>query len=338
MRSSPSAACSGDASSRDAAAAERARGRRRVGVLLFDGFSNLCLANAVEPLRAANTLADRPLYAWRFLTLDGAPATSSSGLPVTPAGALAAEPGGDLLLALPSYGCRALARPAALRALRAAAGRFGAVAGLDTGAWLMAAAGLLDGRRATIHWDEHAAFAEAFPQVRARPERMTIDGDRLTCGGAATAFELALALIQAHHGAALRLEVAAFFMHGEWRGAGEPGVRPTGEVRLDAAVALMRRHVEAPLPLPRLAREAGLSQRALEALFRRRLGLTPQAAYRRMRLAEARRLLLATERSVAEIAARCGWRDPGAMARAFREVFGRSPTALRAEAGGGGSV
>ncbi len=301
-------------------------------MLLFDKFSNHCLANAIEPLRAANTLAAGALYRWQVLTLDGAPATSSSGLPVTPECALRSHPGGDYLLVMPSYGHLEHATPATLRALRAAARRFRVLVGMDTGAWLLAAAGLLDDRAATIHWDEYAAFAERFPEVDLRPDRVVTDGDRITCGGATTAFELVLQLIQAHHGTTLRLDVAAMFMHGEWPGGDRSGLRPTGHGRTDAAVALMRRRIEDPLPIAEVARNVGVSQRALETLFRANLGQTAQQVYRQLRLSEARRLLRLSDLPIADIARRCGYGDPGAMTRAFRGAFGLPPSRYRRSA------
>ncbi|MDO5703672.1 MAG: AraC family transcriptional regulator, partial [Paracoccus sp. (in: a-proteobacteria)] len=188
-------------------------GTRQVGVLLFDDFSNHCLANAVEPLRAANTLARKQLYAWTFLSIDGSPAVSSSGLPVTPQTALAGAAGDDLFI-MPSYGFRTHASRATIRALRGAAHRWNRIAGLDTGAWLMAAAGLLKGCRATIHWDELNALADAFPDLDVVPDRFVIDGNRLSSGGVTTTFDLVLHLIRQAHGPMLALEVASLFMLG----------------------------------------------------------------------------------------------------------------------------
>ena len=185
----------------------------RVGLLLFDRFSNHCLANTVEPLRAANSFAHRSLYAWRYLTLDGEAVASSSGLVVEPDAALHQELKGDILFVLPSYGYRTLATPQCLSALRAAAGRYRVIAALDAGSWLLAQAGLLNGRPATIHWQELERFSEQFPDVDVRRERFIIDGDRITCGGAMAAFDLATELIGMHFGEALRVEVGWLFMH-----------------------------------------------------------------------------------------------------------------------------
>lgn len=299
----------------------------RVGVLLFDAFSTHCLANAVEPLRAANTLARRQLYQWSYLGLDGAPVLSSSGLPVTPEARLADHPEGDLLLVIPSYDYTRHATPACLRALRAAAGRFRRVAGFDTGSWIMAAAGLLDGQRATIHWDELERFAEAFPDVKVTTDRFVAEGRMLSCGGGVTALELMLALIREAHGPMLALEVGALFMYGE-RALDAP-VPPSPGNEVAAAVAVMRRHLEAPLPIAAIARRIDLSQRGLESAFRQQTGQSPRDVYIALRLNAARRMVEQTRLSVAEIAMRAGYDDASAFTRAFRRAFDATPQGLR---------
>lgn len=302
----------------------------RVGLLLFDRFSNHCLANTVEPFRAANSFAHRTLYDWRYLTLDGEAVTSSSGLVVEPDAALRQELKGDILFVLPSYGYRSLATPQCLAALRGAASRYEVIAGLDAGSWLLAQAGLLNGRPATIHWQELERFSEHFPEVNVRRERFIIDGDRVTCGGAMAAFDLASELIGMHFGEALRVEVGWLFMH-EGTASSMPAqlqMPKTGPVQ--RAVQLMQEHLERPLPMSRIASQVGQSQRALEQRFRSELGATPRTVYRRLRLLAARRLADETEIPVSEIALRCGYADPSAMTRAFREEFGMTPRAIRA--------
>jgi AraC family transcriptional regulator, carnitine catabolism transcriptional activator len=299
---------------------------QQIGVLLFEHFSNHCLANAVEPLRAANMLSRNTLYQWQFVTLDGGPVTSSSGLPVLPKARLSDHPGGDMLLVLPSYGHLRHATPATARALRAAARRFTLLAGLDTGSWLLAAAGLLDGYRATIHWDEFDKFSETFPQVTTDSARFVIDRDRASCGGAMTAFDLVQDLIGRSHGPALQLEIASLFM----QGAPMPREVTARTNLVDAAVVLMRKNLEDPLTIPALARRLGCTQRKLEARFQQRLTDSPRKIYQRLRLQTARRMMTETESRVAEIALRCGYGDASAMTRAYRLEFGCAPTATRA--------
>lgn len=298
-------------------------------MLLFDGFSNLCLANAVEPLRAANALSRKALYEWTFASMTDAPVRSSSGLPVqaTPLSSLLS---GSYLFVMPSYGHEALAAPATGRVLRAAALRFETLAGLDTGAYLLAHAGLLDGRKATCHWDILSQAAEAFPEVNFTEDRFIIDGNRASCGGATTTLELMLELIEQRHGAALALEVAALFMYGERAPNLDPNRLIPRHRTVQAAAALMRRHVEEPLTIDAIATRLHLNRRALELAFQAHAQMSPGALYRAIRLAEARRRLEQTRDSVAEVALRSGYRDATAMARAFKAEFGITPSAARA--------
>jgi transcriptional regulator GlxA family with amidase domain len=304
--------------------------QRQIAILLFPNFSNLCLANAVEPLRAANTLSRKPLYKWQFLGLEGGPVLSSSGLPVTPEMTVSDLVHADYLFVMPSYGHRDFTRAAHLRRLRAAAGRCGALVGMDTGSLVLAAAGLMDGYRATSHWDVLTEFEESYPEVRVVQDRFVIDRDRLSCGGATTTMELMLELIAQHHGPMLSLDVGALFMHGERPGAGPHLPVVAGDRVVRAAAALMRRHLEQPLSIPEIARHLGLSQRGLEQRCLRAAGRSPQSLYALIRMSEAQRLVQDTALSVAEIAGRVGYGDASAMTRSFRRAFGASPRQMRA--------
>ena len=213
--------------------------------------------------------------------------------------------------------------------LRAARKRFHLLAGLDTGSWLLAAAGLLNGRRATIHWDELTAFSEAFPDVEATEERVVIGSDVASCGGATTTLELMLQLIERDHGAMLSLEVAALFMHGERDPAFDPTIRQSDDQIVKAAAAIMRRNLEAPLRISEIAGALNLSQRALEARFKRSKMISPAKFYQMIRLSEARRLTEQTTLSISEIADRSGYESAAAMTRAYKSLFGAPPSAQR---------
>ena len=300
---------------------------RRFDIALFERFSNHCLANLMEPLRAANTVLRRRAYEWRIVTLDDREVVSSSGLPVRPTASLSDGEGGDALFVLPSYGHRELATPRCLAVLRAAARRYDALGGLDTGSWLLAEAGLLDGRAATIHFDEFDAFAERFPEVDARRRRWIADGDRLTAGGATTAFELIREVISSAHGAAVGLEIAALFLAPGT--SAHPPARAGGDRLVDGALARMAATVEAPLPVDAIAAELGCGPRELSRRFDRALGAPPGTVYRRIRLLAARRMVERGGAPVAEVATRCGYADASAFTRAFRREFGVAPRALR---------
>lgn len=294
----------------------------QISILLFDRFSNHCLANVLEPLRAANDLSSQQVFEWNIVVLGGQRVRSSSGLRLE-ADAQLADMRGDILMVMPSYGFLTHANVTSSRALRAAARRFDILAGLDTGSWLLAEAGLLDGYRATIHWDELDRFSERFSDIDVQKEAVIYDRDRITCGGASTAFVLAMQMIEKQHGAALRLRVEHLF-------SGAYAQRPVRRGGIAArAVDLMRAHIEEPLQIAQLAQQLGRSQKHLEQQMLARLGAAPQVIYRRIRLERARQLSLDTTISVAEISVRCGYQDASAMTRAFRSEYGTTPQALR---------
>ncbi|MEL7343507.1 MAG: GlxA family transcriptional regulator [Pseudomonadota bacterium] len=305
------------------------QGKQTVVVLLFERFSNHCLANAVEPLRATNELLGREAYAWDFVTLDGKGVASSSGLPVQPAARLADHPGGDVLFVMSSYDTPRLATPAATRALKSATRRFTTVAGLDTGSWLMAASDLLEGRRATIHWNDFVAFSEAFPNVDAVPDRVVFDGRWITCGGAMTAFDMVREMIRRTHGEAIRLEVEAFFLHPTAERPRHLTMNVQGPGLVYDALAAMSDAIEDPLPIEVIAKRAGTTPRTLTRAFNAQLGAPPQTVYKRLRLMAARRHAEQSDYSITEIALRCGYEDPAAMTRAFKAEFGQTPSSYR---------
>lgn len=300
-------------------------GTTSIAFLLFDRFSNLCLANCLEPLRAANSVSRADLFSWRIATLNGDPAQSSSGMQVLPHGPLSALKNCDYLFVLVSYDHMRHDTGTARRALRTASGRARTVVGMDAAPWLMASAGLLAGRRATLHWDLQDAFAERFLDVDVERARVVRDGATITCAGAMSALDLMMELIAQHGGMATRLDVEDQFMHGSDTAA----PRPQSEALVHRALAQMRAHVERPLQLGRIAASLGCQPRTLDRHFRRALGAPPGTVYRHLRLSEARKLLDGTALPVGEIAVRCGYESPAAMARAMRQRYGAAPSALR---------
>lgn len=299
----------------------------QITVVLFPRFSNLCLANTLEPLRAANDLSGKSLFHWQLAGMTEGPVTSSSGIDIQTSTALS-DAQGDMLIVLPSYGFQSAATAQTRAALRAASNRFTTLAGFDMGAWLLADAGLLDGYQATLHRDEIDAFAERFPTVDTLQVSYVRDRDRLTCAGGAAALEPMLDLVALQGTAELRLDVALLF-HAPGV-AGRPGA-PTASSRQVARILdLMGQHLEEPLPLPQLAETAGLSLRGLDRLTRDKLSTSPAALYRRLRLLKARKLVQDGDMAVTEIALRTGYADASAMTRAFRREFGASPRDLRA--------
>lgn len=302
-------------------------------ILLFDGFSNMVLASAVEPLRAARDLAPQAPFAWRLASLDGASVRSSSGLSIHPELALAEAESFDNLLVICGYGVRKLARKPVLAAIRKAARRADMVGGLDMGAWLLAEAGLLNGYRATVHWQELKAFEERFLDVTVSAERFVLDRNRITAGGASTVLALVLKLIRDAAGDALAFDVSNLFVYdveanfSRGRGAHNPALVRVPQ--LERALLAMREAIEEPPTIQEIATRAGLSPRSLDRLFHRELGLSPGRYYQMMRLNLARSLAEETALTVAEIATRTGFVSTATLSRAFSQNFRHTIRNLR---------
>ena len=301
-----------------------------VTFLLFDRFSNLCLANCLEPMRAANTLSGQKIWSWRFVTLDGQPVRSSSDLPVLPEAALRQAPESDYLFVLSSYGFEEHDNRTTRQALRRAAGKARILVGLDTGAWLMAGAGLLSGYRATIHSDTLDRFAESFLEIDTEDRRVVQDRNRITCAGAMSAYELSLDLIRDHQGEALALEIDGLFLRRDPPHSSPGGTSGTGPGGLSGrALAVMRRNIERPLTIPQIARALSCQPKTLERRFQSALGAPPAQVYRHIRLTAARQMAENSSLSISEIALRCGYDNASALTRAFRNRYGVPPSAIR---------
>ncbi|WAJ29200.1 GlxA family transcriptional regulator [Antarcticirhabdus aurantiaca] len=305
-------------------------------ILVLPGFSLLTLASTVEPLRAANRLAGRPLFRWRLVSPDGAEVPASSGLRLGVDAAFdPAETAAEALLVVAAFDWESAAGPPLLAGLRALARRGIALGGIEAGTWVLAKAGLLANRRATTHWEDFEAFAAAFPQVSLAVSRFVVDGDRFTTGGASPALDLMLELIRARQGQSLALGVAGIFVY-DPRHAGEDPQASLSlarlaarEPRVAAVLQAMEARIERPLSVAALAKRAGLSRRRLETLFRELLNLSPGEAFERLRLEHGRRLVLETRDEIASVGQACGFGSASAFARAFRRRYGESPTQAR---------
>lgn len=309
-----------------------------LGFLLLPKFSMLCFSAALEPLRAANRMAGRPLYRWTLFSPDGAPVAGSNGIALPVERGLDAKADLAALFVLASFEPERAWSPRLAEWLRALRHRGTALGAFDTGSYILARGGLLDGYRATVHWEELDAFAERFPAVNVVPDRFVIDRGRLTAGGGTTALDLMLHVIRAQHGAALALDVASQFIYGPeaLSSDSQRSVSLRGVQRrcppLARAIEIMEAAVEEPLPVHEVARRTGVGERRLERLFLRHLRTTPLRYYLDLRLSLGHRMLRQTMTPVAGVAVRCGFNSASAFARAFRARFGFSPSQCRRQA------
>jgi AraC family carnitine catabolism transcriptional activator len=310
-----------------------------LGFLLLPKFSMMAFVSAVEPLRVANRLAGATLYQWEIVALEGASIVASNGMALVAdrqLGQLARSASRYRTVVVgagfePEQGNDRRIRDW-LRRLDRNGVELGA---MDTGSFVLARAGLLDGYRATTHWESLDSFREQFPKVEIEGGLFAIDRNRLTCAGGTAALDMMLHVISRRHGHRLATAVSEQFIHARIRDPQdrqrmEPAARQgVAHAGLGRAIALMEKNLEEPLDAGRMARAAGLSQRQLERLFRQHLKTTPQRYYLDLRLQRARALLQYSEMPVVEVAVACGFGSAAHFSRSYRAWSGRPPRAER---------
>lgn len=304
---------------------------RRVAILVYPGYSVMALA-AVSVFETANLSSADPIYSLDFMSETGGPVRTSVGLTVdsTPL----SDAGGNTLLV--GGGAFDGPPPAALLAyLRAAPGRFRRIASICTGAFVLASAGLLDGRRVTTHWANAGEFQAAFPAAQVESDRIFLrDGPFWTSAGMSAGIDLALQLVEDDHGESLAKTVSRKLVLYHRRGGGQSQFSSLLELspksdRIHKALTYARANLRRPLTVPDLAAAAHLSPRQFARSFQTETGQTPAKAIERLRADVARDLIEDTGHPIDEIARQTGFSDSNHMRRAFLRVFGQPPQAMR---------
>ena len=293
-------------------------------------------ASAIEPLRAANQLSGRILYRWWHAAPEDKPAMASNGAAVLPDFKFGADAGSlDLLIVCAGGNPATFNDRRTFAWLRKLASGGVIIGGISGGPFMLAKAGLLKGRRCTVHWEHMPALHEAFPDIELTQSLFEIDRDRITCSGGVAGLDLMTALIARDHGYELGAAVNDWFLHTYVREGGEPqrmdlryrfGV--TNQKVLNALKAMESR-LETPLSREQLAKVAGLSLRQLERSFQSQLGHGVHAHYLSLRLSRSRQLLRETSLSILEVALATGFASASQFSRAFRKSFGFSPRKAR---------
>lgn len=310
--------------------------------LLVPDFTLIAFACAVEPLRIANRMAGRELYRWQLASKDGRPVASSTGIEVAVDLSL---PEAAQLLPVPTvvlcsglHGERYQDREV-LAWLRRMDRRGAEIGAICTGAHILARAGLLDGHRCTIHWENQPGFSETFPDIEVVQELFEIDRRRFSSPGGTAALDLMLDRIRTRHGEALATRVSEQCILERIRAKSDPQRPPVRQrlkvhhAKLAQAIELMETHIEDPVDQETLARRAGLSRRQLERLFRQHLGCTPAQHYLRTRLERACHLLRQTDQPVMAVACATGFVSASHFSTCYRQLFGRTPREERVKAG-----
>ncbi|MEK0083648.1 GlxA family transcriptional regulator [Benzoatithermus flavus] len=311
--------------------------------LLIPDFSMIAFTSAIEPLRIANRLSGKQLYTWRLVSRDGKPVAASNGIAIQVDAAIGeCEPGSSgsmpVIVLCGGLGSEHYQDKEVFAWLRRWDRRGAQVGALCTGAHVLARAGLLDGHRCTIHWENLPGFMEAFPDIQVTSDLYEIDRNRFTCSGGTAALDLMLNRIALAHGDELATKVSEQCIVDRIRGPHDRQRMPL-RVRLGVhhpkliqAVEIMEANIEEPLSQESLARYIGLSRRQLERLFRRHLGRTPAQYYLETRLERARHLLYQTDMPIMSVACATGFVSASHFTTCYRQMFGKTPRAERVRA------
>lgn len=305
--------------------------QRQFVFLLLNQFTFLPFAAAIEPLRIANRMSGQTLYRWSLVSESGNEARCSNGTVIKVDSGLGEIGRDDVVLICGGIDVRTNTTPAVVNWLRKVARKGPVIGGLCTGAHAMAEAGLLEGRRATIHWENRDGFLEEFSDIDLTKSVFVIDGNRLSAAGGTASIDLILTLIADDHGKDLANAVADQLIYTSIRTDRDIqrlsiptriGVR---HPRLSRVIERMEQSIEEPVSPADLAEEVGMSTRQLERLFRRYLNRSPKRYYMELRLARARNLLMQTELSVINVALACGFSSPSHFSKCYRAQYGTTP-------------
>jgi transcriptional regulator GlxA family with amidase domain len=317
---------------------------RRIVFFLVPNFSMIAFATAIEPLRLANRQIGHQFYQWRLVTESGMTGIASNGVKIEVDGSLEDEKRRfhtderpDMFFVcsgvfVEKYESKSV--NSWLRQLNRSGVTIGAMC---TGAWVLAKAGLLDGKRCAIHWENLPGFAEAFPEAEVYTDLFEVDKNIYTCAGGTASLDMMLSIIDTDLGETVVTRVCEQALTDRVRSPHDRQRLPL-RARLGihnskvlTIIELMEANISEPLSLVELARFAGLSRRQIERLFRRTMGRSPARYYLELRLDRARHLLLQSNLPVVEVAVACGFVSASHFSKCYREFYGRSPLMERRE-------
>jgi transcriptional regulator GlxA family with amidase domain len=311
-----------------------------IGVLVFPDFQLLDAAGPISVFEIAARFAGLS-PSIRVLAEAPGPVRSSSGVEMLARGLKAAGTITTLIVA-GGEGVDAAAKSSKMLAfVRAVAKRGVRVASVCSGAYLLAEAGLLDGRRATTHWRRTRQFLARFPRVKWEPDRIFVrDGDIWSSAGITAGIDLALAMATEDFGEEVARQTARQLVLYHRRGGGQSQFSSLLELkapsgRFGSLLTWAREHLDAPLTVEDLAEQAGMSSRHFTRAFIAETGSTPSKAVERLRIEVARQRVQSSSEAIERVALQTGFRDPERMRRAFIRAFGQPPQSLRRAARAG---
>lgn len=307
----------------------------RVAFLTVPQYTLLALTCAIEALRMANRACGQTVYEWVVVSQSGEPVRASCGQYLEPTQSVAAMRPPDMLFVCGGINVTQQFTPELQVILRHQAQHVPIVGSFCTGGYLLAKAGLLDGYKAVIHWENMAALKELFPKVRFLDQVYVLDRDRYTCAGGVAPLDMMSHIFRKHFRQDVGAIISEQFILERVRNESDrqhvPLQARVGKFHenLIEAAAIMEANIEEPLSMDEISKLVGVSRRQMERLFQRYLGQVPTKYYLELRLQRARELLNQTSLSVTEIAVICGFLSPPHFSKCYRSVFGLSPSSER---------
>ena len=304
---------------------------RRFVFVLMENFTLLSFSSALDALRIANRMSGKTLYQWTFIGENEGVVSCSAGTQFKLDNSLIELHRDDTVLLCGGTSIQEATTKKLIGWLRREARRGLTIGGLCTAAYPMAKAGLLDEKKATIHWENQDSFAEEFLEVELTKTVFVCDGNRYTTAGGTSSIDLLLKIIADEHGEELANAVADQMIYSSIRTDQDTqrlsvptriGVR---HPKLSKVIQMMEINIEEPISPSILAKDVGMSTRQLERLFRRYLDRSPKRYYMELRLQKARNLLMQTDMSVINVALACGFASPSHFSKCYRAHYDTTP-------------
>ena len=304
---------------------------RRFVFVLIENFTLLSFSSALDALRIANRMSGKKLYDWTFIGENEEFVSCSAGTQFKLDSSLIELHRDDTILLCGGTAIQGSTTKKLIGWLRREARRGLIIGGLCTAAYPMAKAGLLDDKKATIHWENQDSFAEEFLEVELTKTVFVCDGNRYTTAGGTSSIDLLLKIIADEHGEELANAVADQMIYSSIRTDQDTqrlsvptriGVR---HPKLSKVIQMMEINIEEPISPSILAKDVGMSTRQLERLFRRYLDRSPKRYYMELRLQKARNLLMQTDMSVINVALACGFASPSHFSKCYRAHYDTTP-------------
>jgi transcriptional regulator GlxA family with amidase domain len=304
---------------------------RRFVFVLLPNFTMLSFAAALDSLRIANRVSGRELYQWVLIGEGGDTIQCSAGTEFKLDGDLYELSRDDTVVVCGGVNVQQATTKKLISWLRREARRGLLLGGVCTASYSLAKAGLLDGKRATIHWENQDSFSEDYPEIKLTKSVFVIDGKRFTTAGGTSSIDLMLNLIASDFGEELANAVADQQIYNSIRTDQDTqrlstptriGVR---HPKLSKVIQRMESNIEEPISPSILAKEVDMSTRQLERLFRRYLDRSPKRYYMELRLQRARNLLMQTDMSVINVTLACGFASPSHFSKCYRSHYNTTP-------------